>query len=110
MYGGILSIVVGVVVIIIGILNSIGKIKMLHSYHTRNVAEEDKVPFGKRVGLGMFFVGVGLILMGGALILADLQQNEIIFSIGEGLFAIAFGVGICIIILALKKYNGGVFK
>ena len=48
----IVTIIVGIALIIIGVLNTKGNVSMLHSYHTKIVKEEDKIPFGRRVGCG----------------------------------------------------------
>ena len=52
MAGFIVSIIVGVVCIVLGISNMRGNISSLHAYHRAKVSEEDRIPFGKRVGLG----------------------------------------------------------
>ena len=62
---GIFTALIGVVCIVIGISNRKGNISLLHSYHTKRVAEEDKLPLGKLVGLGMMIVGIALLIAGG---------------------------------------------
>ena len=57
----IFSIIIGIVFLVIGILNLLGNVNLLHSYHRDNVKEEDKKPFGKLVGIGMIIVGLSLI-------------------------------------------------
>ena len=47
MVSGIVTFIVGIVVIVIGMKNRNGNISMLHSYHIKNVKEEDKLPFLK---------------------------------------------------------------
>ena len=56
--------ILGAVCIIIGIFNSKGHISTLHSYHRKRVSEEDRIPFGKRIGLGMIIIGVSVIISG----------------------------------------------
>ena len=58
----IISAIIGIVCVIIGILNIRGNVSMLHSYHTKRVKEEDKVPFGRLVGAGTITIGVGLVI------------------------------------------------
>ena len=56
----IVAAVVGAIIFAIGISNRKGNISMLHSYHTKRIKEEDKLPFGKIVGLGMMIIGGAL--------------------------------------------------
>ena len=46
------TIPVGIILCVIGILNMKGNISSLHSYHRNNIKEEDIKPFGKLVCLG----------------------------------------------------------
>ena len=103
--GASVSIVVGIVCLIIGILNMHGNISMLHSYHINNIAEEDRIPFGKKVGTGMIIVSLGLILYGGFLILNEVTKDVIYVNIGNIILAIGLIIGLGISLLAIKKYN-----
>ena len=60
MAGNIVTFLVGVVCIVLGISNMRGNISSLHSYHRSRVSEEDRIPFGKQVGLGTIIVGIGI--------------------------------------------------
>ena len=104
----IVSIALGVIFIIIGFINRTGNISTLHSYHRNKVTEEDKLPYGKLVGLGMIIIGVSLICFGVLHFLAGGEQNvyQIAGSIvlGAGLIA-----GIGITFYAMFKYNKGIF-
>ena len=51
MAGNVVAFLVGVVCIVLGISNMRGNISSLHSYHRHRVSEEDRIPFGKQVGL-----------------------------------------------------------
>ena len=62
MAGNIVPFLVGVVCIILGISNMRGNISSLHSYHRHRVSEEDRIPFGKQVGLGIIIVGISIIV------------------------------------------------
>lgn len=62
MAGNIVTFLVGVVCIVLGISNMRGNISSLHSYHRSRVSEEDRIPFGKQVGLGIIIVGIGIIV------------------------------------------------
>ena len=109
MVSGIVTLIVGIVVIIIGIKNRNGNISMLHSYHVKNVKEEDKLPFGKLIGLGMCIVGVTLIIGGSILFIAEYIYNELLSKISMLIYIIGFAFGFSIMFYALKKYNKGIF-
>lgn len=105
----IVSAIIGVVFIIIGIFNRKGNISMLHSYHTKRVREEDKLPFGKLVGLGMIIIGVSLILMAILAFLSTLLQEKVYFIIGISTLIAGFLAGLGISFYAMFKYNNGIF-
>ena len=46
MFDLIMALVIGIILILIGILNTKGNISMLHSYHRHCVSEKDIIPFG----------------------------------------------------------------
>ena len=109
MSGPIVTAIVGIVCIALGISNRKGNINSLHSYHRERVKEEDRLPFGKAVGLGMIIVGVSLIVYGvftAAAILADITA---LTFVGMVIMGIGFAVGIAIAFWAMKKYNKGIF-
>ena len=62
MTGNIVAFLVGVVCIVLGISNMRGNISSLHSYHRHRVSEEDRIPFGKQVGLGTIIIGIGIMV------------------------------------------------
>ena len=105
----ILSVLLGLVCIGIGISNRRGNISTLHSYHRKRVAEEDRVPFGKLVGLGMILVGVALMLMGGLSLLATARQEPVYQTVGTILLVLGLAAGLGICFYAMKKYNKGIF-
>ena len=103
------TIIIGIVCIVIGITNRKGNISTLHSYHRNRVSEEDRLPFGKMVGLGMMIVGVGLILMGALNFIATTLQNAIFTYIGTGAMILGLVAGLGISFYAMIKYNKGIF-
>ena len=105
----IVTAIIGAICIAIGISNRMGNISTLHSYHRNRVAEEDVLPFGKMVGLGMIIVGVALLVMSGASLLADVLNNGIYAKIGTVIMAIGLAVGLGISLYAIIKYNKGLF-
>ena len=105
----IIGIVVGIVCIILGILNRKGNISFLHSYHTKRVAEEDKIPFGKMVGNGTIIIGVALILFRAFAIASIIMQNALFTTVGTVVMIVGLVVGLGFCFYAMFKYNKGVF-
>ena len=82
---------------------------MLHSYHRKRVAEEDRAPFGKTVGSGMIIIGISLILMGALSFMETGLQNEVYSIIGTVILIVCFASGLGISFYAMIKYNKGIF-
>ena len=101
--------ILGAVCIILGILNTKGNISTLHSYHRKRVSEEDRLPFGRLVGLGTIIIGCAMILMGGLSYMASLLENNLYSIIGTMILIVGFVVGLGITFYAIKKYNKGIF-
>lgn len=109
MVGNIVTFLVGVICIILGISNTRGNISSLHSYHRDRVSEEDKIPFGKQVGLGTIIVGIGIILFSILSSVTLYTDNNIFILIGCALMICAIIVGLVICFRAMNKYNGSIF-
>lgn len=101
--------VVGVICNVIGIMNMRGNISMLHSYHRNRVEEEDILPFGKRVGIGMIIVGISIIFFSGMSAVTLKTDNQLFMIIGSVVMIIGMAVGFVIMFRAMKKYNKGIF-
>ena len=105
MVEAIIGIIIGIGCIVIGILNMKGNIKMLHSYHTNNIKEEDKIPFGRLVGIGTIIIGVSLIVYGFLNAMYAIIKNDQIVITSNIILVIGLIIGICICLFAIKKYN-----
>lgn len=101
--------VIGVVCIVLGAIHRTGNVSSLHSYHRNRVKEQDRLPFGKLVGLGTIIIGIALILMGALNFVAKLLQNDLFAIIGMVILVIGLVIGLAISFYAMKKYNGGIF-
>lgn len=105
----IITFFVGVLCIVLGISNMRGNISSLHSYHRHRVSEEDRIPFGKQVGLGTIIIGTGIIIFS-ILSPLTLYTNKNIFTlVGTAILIIGIIVGIIISFRAMIKYNKGIF-
>ena len=100
---------VGIICIIIGVSNMRGNISSLHSYHRNRVSDEDKIPFGKQVGLGTIIVGVGVIIFSILSSITLYTENNVFALIGTAIMIVGIIVGLLISFAAMIKYNKGIF-
>lgn len=103
------QIILGVVLFMIGISNMKGNISTLHWYHRQRVTEEDRLPFGRMVGLGTVIIGVSIMICGGLSIAAELTQNDIYTKIGSAVIVAGLVPGLILNFGAMIKYNKGIF-
>ena len=99
----------GALITVIGIINMRGNISSLHSYHRHRVAEEDIKPFGRKVGLGTIICGASCIFYGAMLLVFELTGRELFSLIGVAGLMVGLAVGIVISLVAINKYNKGIF-
>ena len=97
----IVSIAIGILIIILGISHIKGNTKLLHSYHTKNVKEEDKIPFGRKIGAGATIIGCAIAISG----IAELFLP----GIANIIMIVGLIPGLILILYALFKYNKGIF-
>ena len=109
MVGNIVTFLVGVVFIVLGISNMRGNISSLHSYHRSRVSEEDRIPFGKQVGLGIIIVGIGIIVFSVLSSITLYTENDIFILVGTAVLIIGIILGLAISFRAMIKYNKGIF-
>ncbi len=105
----VITLIVGLVCIALGISNARGNISSLHSYHRHRVSEEDRIPFGKRVGLGTVIIGVGITVFSGLSAATFYTKNDVFILIGSAIMIVAIAIGLVISFLAMLKYNKGIF-
>ena len=106
---GIISLLLGLVCIVIGILNVLGNVSMLHAYHRKRVSAEDLPAFARLVGIGTILCGVGILMMGIFTTLAKTLAAPIYETIGSGILIGALVIGLGISFFAMIKYNKGIF-
>ena len=109
MAGNIVTFLVGVVCIVLGISNMRGNISSLHSYHRSRVSEEDRIPFGKQVGLGTIIVGIGIIVFSVLSSVTLYTENDIFILVGTAVLIIGIILGLVLSFRAMIKYNKGIF-
>ena len=105
----IVAFLVGIVCIVLGASNMRGNIESLHSYHRHRVSEEDRLPFGKKVGLGTIIIGVGILCYSVLSAVTMYTEQNIYMIVGTVLFVASLVVGMILCFRAMKQYNQGVF-
>ena len=101
--------IVGAILVVLGILNMKGNISSLHSYHRHRVREEDRLPFGRMVGLGTVLCGIGVVMFGTLMLVYEKTQIEVFSLVGTVLLIAGLAVGLILMFRAMIKYNGGIF-
>ncbi len=109
MTANLLTFAVGIICIILGIMNMRGNISSLHYYHRKRVSEEDRLPFGRKVGLGTVIIGTAVIIFSVLSIIALYTDLHILTLIGSVIMIIGLIVGLGISFYAMIKYNKGIF-
>lgn len=100
---------VGAVIIILGVQNMKGNISSLHWYHRKRVTEEDRVPFGRKVGLGSIIVGSAVILKACFQFAAGKMSVPELDTVGTVILIAGLAAGLGLIFYAMMKYNKGIF-
>ena len=109
MPASIVTFLVGVLCIVLGISNRKGNIESLHEYHRKRVSEEDRIPFGKQVGLGTILIGCAIIVFSILSAITLYTDNQVFILIGTGVMIAGLVVGMGISFAAMMKYNKGIF-
>ncbi len=102
-------IIIGIFICILGIYNMKGHISSLHWYHRKRVTEENKMAFGRIVGLGTIIIGTSMIFYGIFTYMININQNNLIIYIRDGITIVGIIIGLIISFYAMIKYNKGIF-
>ena len=103
------SFIVGMICIVLGILNMKGNISSLHSYHRHRVSEQDRIPFGKKIGLGTIFSGAAISAFSVLSTVTLYTENQLFLLVGTVLMISGLVIGLAISFWAMMKYNKGIF-
>ena len=109
MWEYILPMILGTLVIAIGVLNMKGDIRSLHKYHRHRVAPEDVRAYGRLIGAGTLLIGVGIAVFGIFSFIAKLASVVLLAVAGGALLGVGVVVGLIITVIAMIKYNKGIF-
>jgi len=104
-----ICIFVGVLIVVLGAINMTGNISSLHSYHRHRVSEENRLPFGRMVGLGTILCGLSVIVFGTMMFVYEKTKIEAFSLVGTVLLLVGLAIGLVITFRAMIKYNGGIF-
>ena len=109
MAGFLISFLVGLLCMVFGFRQRKGDLNSLHSYHRSRVAEEDRLAFGRQVGLGTVLVGVGVCAFS-ILSAVTVHTGRKAFLLA-GMLLLLAGIltGTALSFRAMKKYNKGIF-
>ncbi len=99
----------GLIIAVIGISNMRGNISTLHSYHRHRVSEEDRIPFGKKVGLGTIICGCALMVFSVFSAVTFYTNKQIFTFAGTVILIAGLIIGLVITLAAMIKYNKGIF-
>ena len=105
----IVTLIVGILIVVMGIVNMTGNISTLHSYHRSRVTEANRKPFGRQVGLGTVIMGAVVIAFGVLMLVYDRTQQDLFVWIATAQLIVGLVVGAIISFGAMIKYNGGIF-
>ena len=99
--GCIIETSVGVLLIVLGSLVWFKrKVSLLHTYHYKNVKEEDLPAYCRMVGIGLILIGLGIGATG--------VLNLFYLSLWWIPVLVGFVSGLTVFIIAQKKYNGSI--
>ncbi len=109
MFEAIALIIVGALLIVSGVFNIKGNLKIIHSYHYKRVKEEDKLAFGKLVGIGSIIIGIALIIAGILMAIKFFTAVLVLEIVAESISVVGLVFGITLCFYAMFKYNKGLF-
>lgn len=95
-------IIFGILISVIGIINMMGNVSTIHSYHRNRVKKEDYKNYGKLVGGGTLIIGLTVALTGILKITFDNCDFTYITIVG-------LVIGFILFVYAQFKYNKGIF-
>ena len=102
-FGVIVELAVGLLCVVLGLVIWIKrKVSLVHTYHYKNVKQEDLPAYSRLLGIGLILMGVGIGVTG-------------LLNLFESAFwwipmAVGFVAGVIVMSIAQKKYNGSWFS
>lgn len=97
----------GALIVVIGIRNLKGDVAAPRGNGRTKVSEEDRIPFGKKLGTGTVLVGAAVIARAFAGLAADRSGMPLLNTIGTGVLIAGLAAGAGFIFYALIRYGRG---
>ena len=101
--------ILGAICIVLGIVNMTGNISTIKYRHRKRVAPENRLAYGRIVGLGSIVLGICFLVSGIFFLISELQANPALETVGGITMIIGAVVGISAMMFAMIKYNKGIF-
>ena len=102
-FGVIIELAVGAVCIVLGVLLwKKQRVSILHDYHYKNVKKEDIPAYIRQIGIGLIIIGAGIVITG--------LLNLVYSSLWWIPLSAGFVIGLVVILMAQKKYNGSILS
>ena len=102
-FGVIVELTVGLLCVVLGLVIWIKKkVSLVHTYHYKNVKQEDLPAYARLLGIGQILMGIGICVTG----LLNLLKSALWWIP----MAAGFVAGFIVMNKAQKKYNGSWFS
>ncbi|MDK2868280.1 MAG: hypothetical protein PWP51_2386 [Clostridiales bacterium] len=103
MFDFIIFLVLGIAFCIIGWrIWKFEQITLIHRYHYKKVSKKDRKAYTEKMGKACIVIGIGMVLNG----IINMITGTVY---GWLCFVVCFVVGFTMILMAQKRYNGGLF-
>ena len=102
-------IIIGIFISILGVSNMKGNISSTHRYHRKRITDENRLPFGRMIGLGTIICGVSIVIFGCLSFAAVKTQIDLFTIIGTVIVVVGLVIGLALSLYAMIKYNKGIF-
>ena len=109
MTSALMPVLLGVLIIGLGISNMKGNISSIHRYHRKRITDENRLPFGRMIGLGTIICGVSIVIFGCLSFAAVKTQFDLFTIIGTVIVVVGLVIGLALSLYAMIKYNKGIF-
>lgn len=86
-----------------------GNISSIHWYHRKRITEENRLPFGRMVGLGTIICGISISIFGFLSFVAEKTQIDLFAIVGAVIVVVGLVIGLALSLYAMIKYNKGIF-
>ena len=73
------------------------------------ITDENRLPFGRMIGLGTIICGVSIAIFGCLSFVAEKTQIDIFTIIGAVIVVVGLVIGLALSLYAMIKYNKGIF-